>query len=148
MSYVLSHPASEVLRKYLLNQGEVDLPGVGSWPCLLTYLMDGVDVNNLIAIFDDAPSLDGRDMNSGGVMFHYGVVIRLRSSVYETGYLKMFDMFSLLASVVRETVSLDAITYLIHTISNRSGVVSLGLERGTKRRRVFEMNLLVSVTRF
>ena len=150
MTYTLDHSASDVLRQHLLNQGEVDLPSSGgSWPCLLSYLMDGVDINNVIVMYDTNPNLDGRSMEDGEVIFHHGISIMLRSSDYEAGYLKMHSLMTVLSSVVREVITMGSTAiYLIQSVANQSGVVYLGVEDGTKRRRLFEMGLLVSVTKY
>ena len=50
-----------------------------------------------------------------------------------------------LGLVRKQTVVVDSSTYVLWAVANLSGVVSNGVEGDTKRRRMFEMDLSLSI---
>lgn len=143
--YVIDSPAS-VLATYITGQTIMTAPSAGEdWPLFISNLLD--TPNNLGIIYDTTPSKDGRYMGSGEVFQHYGIEILIRSVDYETGWVKCNEIAGNLDSVTNTLVSKDDIVYKIHNVSRMGGVNSLGIEEGTKRRNMFSMNFMVSITK-
>jgi hypothetical protein len=129
----------------MVAQGWFTLPNAGgSWPIWTTFFPDTTP-DNAAAIFDIEPQLDARVMQTGEIIQHQGIRIELRSKEYEAGYLKMFNLMEALALVQQVTVVVESSSYVLWSVTNKTGVVSLGVEGDTKRRRLFEMGLTVSI---
>lgn len=142
-------PLADILREYLVGQGYGSFPNTGSlWPCFTTSLPDGDNaVDNAIAIFDDEPEKDGRHMDDGSVVLHYGLMTTVRSSVYATGWTKINQISNLYDTTVRESVVVSsAEQFTILNLTRRAGVSAFGLEAGTKRRFLFDTRYVMTIT--
>jgi len=142
----MNHPPSRVLQEYLIEQAIFARPSAGgSWPLWDSQLPDGPDVpDNAAALYDEAPKIDGREMNTNVIVEHPGISFTLRSRLYATGWLKLYSVMMLLADLLDAEVVLEGSTYVIHSVTNRTGVVSQGQEIAT-RRCLFEMGLNVTM---
>jgi len=138
---------SSIVQLFLVNNGIFSSPASGiEWPAYLSYFPDPEnDFSDTAAIFDMSPSLDGRWMVDGSLMQHRGVLVRIRSSDYITGWQKAMDLFQLLAQSTKEDLSKDGSTYRIDTFAMPSGIIYLGIDDGTKRRYNFEISYLVAI---
>jgi len=130
-----------VIGGYLIAELIVSLPSLeDSWPIYKSGLPDVAD--DSCAILDTTPILDAR-VSKTFPNTHYGLQIILRASDYETGKAKIKAIMALLETVKNEILTLgdDLCIYKIHCISNMSGIISLGQELGTtKRRYIFTLN--------
>jgi len=132
-----------IIQSYLINEGFFTSPtDNGSWPLFLSHLRD--DPSNAGAIYDNSPKLDGRGMR-GTFFQHFALSLTIRALDYETGWLKMYSILNNMALVSQETLTVDGTSYTIGALTNSSGVLSLGIEEGTKRRRLFAMNFLATI---
>jgi hypothetical protein len=86
-------------------------------------------------------------MQTGEITQHYTVLLRLRCvpEDYNTGYIKLLGIMEALGLISKQTVVVDSSTYTLWAVTNLSGVNSVGLEGDTKRRRIFEMELSLSI---
>jgi hypothetical protein len=139
----LTHEPSKVLKQYMLQEGLFVAPYAGDWPMWNSHLPEEVD--DAAVVYDNPPQLDGRLMGDGEVLQHMGVNILLRNVDYSVGWLKLAAVMVVLSQVVNESVVVESTTYLLKSVTNVSGVIALGQEKGTKRRNLFEMNLLLSL---
>ena len=143
----MEHSPCIVLRNWLVNNGHFTQPSsAGSWPLYSTFLPDTAP-DNAGCVFDGAPSIDGRAMQTGEITQHYTVLLRLRCvpSDYNTGYVKLLGIMEALGLVSKETVVVGTSTYTLWAVTNLTGVVSMGVDGDTKRRRMFEMELSLSI---
>jgi len=126
---------------YLIAETIVSLPSLeDSWPIYKSGLPDVAD--DSCTIFDTTPIVDARVSNTFPNI-HYGLQIILRASDYETGKAKIKAIMALLETVRNEVITLgvDLEIYKIICLSNMSGIISLGQELGTtKRRYLFTLN--------
>jgi len=144
-SVVTDTPAA-ILANYLTGLALMTVPSVeGSWPLYISHMPDQPDLAG--AIYNTTPIKDGRAMQGGGIIQHYGVQIIIRSKDEETGWDKCNILTGQLSSIHNAETILNGDTYTIHNISIMGGVNSLGMEPGTKRRYVFTMNFLTSISK-
>lgn len=116
-----------------------------NWPLFVSSMPDGDKVeSNCGAIYDTAGVTDGRSM-SGVIPQHPGIQLRIRSSVYETGYAKAEDIALELDEVANVSLVIDAGEYKIQNVSRTTPIIFLGPEPGTKRRFLFTVNFLLTV---
>jgi hypothetical protein len=140
---------SEIVREFLLSQLAVTIPNSGgSWPCFTASLPDGENaVDEAVCVYDDMPEKDGRLMSTSLVVLHYGIVVLLRSLDHSTGWQKINQIAGLLDLILHAPVTISsAEQFIIHNATRRSGVSSLGLESGTKRRFMFDTRYVITVS--
>ena len=135
-----------VIADYIINDAaKMTSPNVsGDWPLYISSMPDGNDVpDNCGAIYDTTDLKDGRQMN-GPVIRHYGIQLRIRSTDYQTGWIKIEDISSDL-DILSSEYTVSSIVYTIQNVSRTSPIVALGMEPGTTRRFHFTMNYLVTI---
>lgn len=134
---------NSILQNYLIDNGMFNEPALASnWALYIGYLPEN-DYSNVAAILNIEPQKDGRYMGDGTVFQHYGCELQARSSDYEVGWNKMTDVEILFSQTVNEIVNATE-DYKIHSITNESGIVSLGIDE--RRRNYFVMRLLLSLS--
>lgn len=146
--YLLDTPAS-VIATWITGVGLMTAPSAGdSWPLYVSSLPDGNNVeDNAGVIYNTTPLKDARDMKTGEVTQHYGIQIVIRALDEETGWDKCNTIAGNLDALHNQLVSKDSNTYKIHNVSRSGGIGSLGFETGTKKRRLFSMNFLISLSK-
>lgn len=146
---VLTDTPAAVIANYLTGAALMTVPSAaGDWPLYIESLPDGPGIeNNAGAIYNTTPMKDGRYMGDGGVIQHYGVQITIRATTAEIGWDKCNILAEQLDSIHNEETILTGTTYEIHNVSRVGGINSLGNEPGTKRRKIFTMNFLTSITK-
>jgi hypothetical protein len=143
---VLTDNPAAVIANYLTGLALMTVPSAGgSWPLYISHLQDSPD--NAGGILNTTPVKDARRMDGGARIQHYGVQIILRSSTEEEGWDKCNVLAGQLDTVHDAETILDGTTYRIHNVSIVGGINPLGDEIGTKRRKMFTMNFLVSLTK-
>jgi len=142
----VNHSPAYILANYLIGEGLLQDPSEsGGWPVYVGQLPDGPEAPDDAAVsIDTTPVKDGRVMG-GAALFHYGVQLLLRSEGYNEGYAKAVDVAGALDGVDDDLVVLGANTYKLVNVSQATGVVALGQEKGTKRRWMFSMNFLATL---
>lgn len=145
-SKLQASPAS-VMAYYIINELEkMSDPSDGDdWPLYVSHLPDNKNVKtDAGAIYDTAGTSDIRSM-TGENYEHPGVQIRIRSRVYETGFVKIEDIANALDTVVQADVEIGDLEYRIYNVSRTSPIASLGVEPGTTRRFHFTINFLLTI---
>lgn len=142
----MNHSPAYILSQYLINNSLLTNPGdSGDWKVYVGVLPDGNEVeDDAAASIDTTPVKDGRLM-AGANIYYYGTQLLVRSSAYNTGYAKADALADALEGVDDEEITIGSDTYQINNVSALNGVVSLGLEEGTKRRELFSVNFLVTM---
>ena len=146
---LLTTPAY-ILASYIIeeNIGSMTDPAdSGDWPLYISYMPDGFDIEtDCGSIYDTSGIKDGRLM-IGPVIEHYGIQLKIRSDVHITGWSKAEAIASALDGVVDDLIEINSVEYRIYNIKRTGPVISLGMELGTKGRRLFTVNFLVTLKR-
>ena len=145
MPLVTLSPA-RVLRDVLVGEGVVAAPAEGAvWPAYVASEPDGAGVpDNVVTVYDTAANSDGRTQNDGVHNEHYGCQIRIRSADHPTGWSKAASIRDALDQIYKDSVTVDGVTYTIHSVSRRGGVLSLGRADTGTRRRLFTINVILT----
>lgn len=139
---------SSIVQFLLVTDGHANDPedtaSGDSWPCFIEHFPDAPD--NALCVHDTLPTKDGRYHRTGEVLERPSVQITLRSEEYEVGYALMVQIKEALDTVLRRTVVIGSDTYKIHAFTRGAGIMSLGQESGTtKRRQLFTLNYLFTL---
>ena len=142
---LLTTPAL-ILATYIRAQGLMSIPADDDdWPLYVSYMPDSSGVKtNSGAIYDASGKKDGRLM-AGTVIQHYGVQIKIRSSVYTTGWAKLEAIATNLYTIDNAEVTVSGEDYQICNVSRIEPIISLGNEEGTKERQLFKSDFLMTV---
>jgi hypothetical protein len=137
----MSSPA-EIIRTVLILKG---VSNIGSFPCFVAYMPDEPD--NLMVVYDTTGELDGRIMVTGEVVEHPGIQIMVRAKDYPTGYDKCLQICKAFEEVKNLPVAISSMeTYVVSSITRRSGIISLGIdENDRKRRHYFSINFIMTI---
>ena len=86
-------------------------------------------------------------MRTGEQVQHEGIQVKVRTASLTplAGYARAKAIADFFDSVLRESIIVDSVTYLIQNISRTSQVLSLGTGKGTKRRQSFTVNAAVTI---
>ena len=145
---LLTSPAF-ILASYIIEQtiGSMTDPADSSdWPLYVSFMPDSSGVKtDAGALYDTSGIKDGRLME-GQVIQHYGIQLSIRSNTHVAGWAKAEAIASALDAVLNDSVIIDSVEYQIINIT-RSLVISLGAEPGTKERRMFTVNFVVTMKR-
>ena len=144
MSDTLTDSPSLVMQRYLTGENLFSLPSSSSdWPLYVASFPD--TDNDAGCIYDEQPQKDGRSMTDGELDLHYRLTLVIRASSYADGWTKAMDILQNISSVLRQSISLGAVNYLIQSITT-DGINFTGVEEGTKRRYLFEIPILTVIT--
>ncbi len=142
---MLLSPPATILAEYIRSEGLMTDPDDSTtWPLYVSRMPDSGVKNNVGAIYDTPGKKDGRLM-AGTVIQHYGLRIKIRCTVYNTGWAKIEEIATNLDTVKNEVVSVGGNNYIIENISRVEPVVPLGAEDGTKERQMFISDFLVTM---
>jgi len=135
-----------ILKEYLVGEMLLQTPsGSATWPVYLQSLPDGNDIeDDACCLFDIVGSKDGRLM-IGTFLQHFGVQLKVRSKEYQDGWNKINAIAEDLDFISNEDVEYDGNTYRLHNVS-RNVITPLGTEEGMKRRWLFTINFLVTIS--
>lgn len=146
---LLNSPAF-ILASYIRSEGIGSLTDPGDdndWPLYVSYMPDSLSVkNDCGTLYDTSGFKDGRLMSSK-VIEHYGIQLRIRSRTANDGWSKAEEVSVILDTVSNDTIVIGANEYLIYNIKRMGPVISLGVEEGTKNRKLFTVNFLVTLKR-
>jgi hypothetical protein len=143
--YVNDSPPS-IIATYIVGQSLMSVPTANNdWPLYISNLPD--TPNNAAVIFNSSPVKDARIMSDGDVIQHYGFEILLRCTSDEDGWEKCNILSSALDIIRNHFVTKGDNTYKIHNVTRLGGIGSLGNEPNSKRRKLFSMNFITSITK-
>lgn len=142
----LLNPPSVILAQYIRAEGLMSDPADDTeWPLYISYKPDIKTKQGTIE--DDAGAKHGRYMEDGFVVQHYGITLRIRSRVYNTGWAKMEAILTNLDTIAAKAITVNSVDYIIQNVSRTEPFGSPGAEDGTKKRRMFVSNLLTAIRR-
>lgn len=140
---VLQNSPAEILRAYLVTAGLVVLSPDTDWYAYVSNLPNNPD--NAVVLYDTEPMRDGK-FNTGEIVQHYGVEVLVRSRDWSVGWAKINAIAGVIDTVKRTLVVCDGNNYMVQAITRTSGPTDLGEESvGTKRRRVFSLNMIFPI---
>jgi len=145
LSSTMLHSPVEILRASLIAGGLGVLRSESpseDWPIFVGHMPDAPD--SAICVYDTAGVKDGRLM-TGKTIRHHGWQIRVRTTAYDTGFVKMAMVSDYLDTVLREIVVIDETTYVIQAVIQTSGPVAVGQEPDVKRRENFTLNGMMTL---
>ena len=102
------------------------------------------DPANFVTVYDAAGVIDGRYMETGEMVEHYGIQIRVRSLKYKDGYTKAKE---LLKAMTQEMIHVPVIqdgSYMIESFTQTSSILSIGTDE-KNRRENFTFNGIVTI---
>ena len=141
--YIGDNPAA-VLASYVVGASLMSVPSEDDdWPLYISSLPEGIDEAGVI--LNTTPVKDGRVMDGGDTLQHYGIEILIRTLTEEAGWGRCVLIAEDLDTIHNETVIMDDVSYQIRNVSRVGGINSLGQEEGTKRRRMFSMNFIMAL---
>lgn len=143
MSGPLNHPVAKITSQLLIDLGiGTDDPNE-DWRVYLESEPDNPD--NVITIYDTSNDPDDWVMITGMLLERYGIQIRVRSGIYTPGFNKVESIKNYFdQEVYRNTVTIDSIDYMIHSMDRSSGPFHIGTEENTQR-DVFTINYLATL---
>lgn len=145
----MNHTPSQILEKFLITNSLVVAAPSGSesnWPCYIAIVPDRKETpSNIVSIFDTEGDYDGRYLRTGVVVEHPGFQIRVRSTDYQAGYIKMLTIRNKITQeATKAQITLDSSTYTIQS-AFAGTVMSIGTEpNSTKNRHLFVINGTIS----
>lgn len=146
MSGNLNHSPADVLRYLLVSLGYGTLPeSDAAWPIYVYSEPDTPD--NCITLYDTTGRTQGRTQIDGETQEHEGIQIRIRSMLRLTGFLKASEVIlSLDTEVLRNSVTIDASSYLVQAVSRTGNPLHLGRDRPSSNRTLHTINVIIALT--
>lgn len=115
-----------------------------NWPVFATN--EPSDPDNCITVYDATGENNGRTMPDGEQQTKHAFQVRVRAVTHAVGFAKANAIaIALDEDVYQETVHVDSTTYLVHAVSQRGDILSLGKGNTADRRSLFTINGLVVV---
>ncbi len=146
MSSQLQHSPADILRYLLVQGGYGTLPEAdGVWP--IAAMQELPDPDNTITLYDTTGKIDGVTQPDGEIQEHYGVQIRLRSTLGTNGWTKLSAIRAYLSETIQNFyVTIDSIIYRVWCVTNIGSIISLGKDGSNSRRRLYTLNVTTVVT--
>ena len=141
---LLISPAT-ILGNYIRQELLMSDPGDRSdWPLYISYFPDVK--TEMGAIYDTTGIKLGRHM-TGDVIREYGIQIKISSDVLNDGWAKIEAIAIELDSIKGEEITINCEDYIIRFVSRSGPPIYLGVEDGTKKRKLFVLNCLINLYR-
>jgi hypothetical protein len=141
----LPHSPAQVIQQLIadLSLGTDPLANT-AWPVFASGEPSKPD--NVLTITDTTGLDDGRVMQSGELLTHYGFQVRIRAVDHATGWAKADAIRTAFAeSVYQNRVTLDATHYLIWAVTHIGQVLALGKDTPSTKRSLFTLNATVTI---
>jgi len=141
----MQNSPAAILANYVEEMEIAEYPALNAvWSIFRGAMPDHPD--NVVCFLDTTPVKDGRWMRTGEAERHYGVSVLVRSVNHTGGYAVCVRLGRVLDRLCNTEIIVDTKTYIVHNVSRVGSIGILGQEPGTKRRNLFSMNFLVSLT--
>lgn len=157
MSGALNDDSAAIIRKLLVNLTVATNPDVGgSWPAYYSHLPNTPD--NAICVYETGGIVEGRTHTDGQTQEQYGFQVMVRSlggtpAEVDLGRAQLKAISDALDAVRRATVYLPLTNspgmfskYLVHAVTRKSSLLSLGRESPTTTRRRYSGNWITSIS--
>jgi len=146
---LLTSPAY-ILASYIIAEdigAMTDPADDDDWPLYVSSMPDSRDIKTNCGAIYDSPGLKNGRLMEGPVIEHYGIQLKIRSDNHDDGWAKAEAIAVALDGIANDTITIGIVEYQIHNVKRMSPVISLGIEKGTKDRRLFTVNFLVTMKR-
>jgi len=144
MAGLIAYSPADIVRNLIVDLGHGTLPAAsGSWPIFVDVEPDTPD--DVITVFDTAGILQGRTQIGGEIQERYGFQVRIRGALGTATYVKANAILIGLDECYQDTVTISSDTYLVHSTSRTSGLLSLGRDGGNSRRIVYTFNATTQI---
>ena len=146
-------PPSYILAQLLVDLGMGVAATGDNTPWQVQCVMEPLDPDQVITVYDVEAVQNGRIMFTGETVEHRGCQIRVRGAKYHVlspndGYARARIMAETLDQRVRrKTTTVDGIQYLVHSVDRKSDVIYMGEDTPNSRRKVFTINVTITVDR-
>lgn len=138
-------PLAEFVRQLLIDN-DLGVDGVSDTADWGVYVgREPEKPDNVITVYRTAGTLQGRLHNTGGIVEHYGLLIRVRGRSYPTAETKIQEITDNLDEEVKDqsvSVSHQDGTFVrtIHSFTRTSSVIPLGVDESNGSRDLFTVN--------
>lgn len=140
----LEHSPADILRRVLIDLGHGADPPTAPWPIYAAGMPDVSD--NCMAIFDTEGRDGGRSQIDGERVQHRGFQVQLRAATHSDGFSKAEAVaIALDEEIYATSVTIDGVTYCVHSVTRTSGPLALGKEAPKSQRSLFTINGLMMV---
>lgn len=147
MSLPFLHSPAKIVAELLITLESGTSPDFPNDPWPIYVDTEPSDPDNCITLFDTQPQDDGRAMFDGEDFDHLGITVRIRGTDKPTCLAKADAIKNTMAETVyRNTVTLDAASYLVQCVS-KFKLVSVGKDSPKTKRSVYNINCMVSIER-
>lgn len=146
MSSLLQYSPADILRRLMVDAGLGSLPeSNGTWP--ISAGQELPEPDNTLTTYDTTGRIDGVIQTDGEIQEHYGVQIRLRCGLQQSGWTKLSAVRAYLSEQVQNTyVVIDTIVYRVWCVTNIGSILSIGKDAQNTRRRLYTLNVTIVVT--
>lgn len=143
---VAYHSPADILRHIFVLEGLATLPTAeGAWPVFVGHLPDEPD--SAICIYDTQGTRDGRLMTptTGHSITHPGWQIRVRAKAHPVAWSKAQELIMALDAVQNYSCPIELNNYVVGSVTQTSGILSLGREQAATRREQLAVNGTVTI---
>ena len=140
MSSALKNAPADIVRQLMLDKAVAPNVFAGVVPAL---------PDDLVTVFNTTDVIDARSMRAT-LMQHYGIQLRIRSDVFDTGNalaaeLQRWMAEDVLNEIVTGGVRLQANQYKLYNFAKIGPVLRLGMDVSNDKRFNFTVNALVVI---
>lgn len=136
-------PTALILSQLLINEGYGSEGPSSPWPVFVGFMPE--DSDNAVGLYDTAGTFNGRLMTTGEIIIHPGFQIQSRSVDYSSALEKIQSIALFLDTVFEESVTIDANTYIIQSVSRQGDILNMGMSDPDRMRQYFSMNALATL---
>lgn len=139
----MTSPA-DIIRQLLIDLSLVDTSE--GWESFVGFFPDTPD--EAVCVYDTAGALDGRIMESGEVIEHPGIQIRVRGKSYTAVWSKITAITRGLDAVQKVSVVFsEEEVYTVHNVSRSGAMIPMGIDEiGNRRLHNFAANMTITIS--
>jgi len=137
----LSNSPSEIITQLLIDLSLAT--DAGTWPVFADFAPESPD--NLISIFTTPSRLQGKDHVVGDVAEHNGFQVSVRSSSFSPGDQKARTIADSFDSLKSQEVTYDGSSYILSSITRRTGILNPTRNVEDSRRNLFTFNCTTTI---
>lgn len=145
MTVALTHTPAHILQVLLIELGVGTNPSLnGLWPIYIGNEPDEPD--DVITIYNTSGLAGYRSAIDNIRQEYPGIQVRVRGSTNkEVGTRAHLIAATIDQQILRESVTIDGVSYCIHSVMRTGTVMDIGKETGVAKRSLFTINALITV---
>lgn len=142
-AWLEGYSPSAIIAAYLISEGlGTRQSDDDDWPMFISSMPD--IAKDCSAVYDTSPLIEGKLMRGGVVVEHYGIMVKVKSDDYETGWSQITRMMTVLDELLNVEIELSENLYLLKGCTRRSGPQFIGQDTET-RKSLFTMNYTITI---